>query len=80
MQKELGAKQNTPSSTPFLCVNLDGYSSDMHQQVLSKNLKLFIAPSIHHLIPFPQITKIINFIQNCDEHSYFKEYLQRFLF
>ena len=32
-----------------------------------------------YLIPFPQITTFIKFIQNCDEHSYFKVYLHRFL-
>jgi len=40
----------------------------------------FIALSINHLIPFPQITAIIQFIQKCDKNIYYKAYLQRFLF
>jgi len=49
----------------------------MHQQLLSNN---FIALSVDHLIPFPQITTIFKLIQNYDEHSYFKVYLQKILF
>jgi len=66
----------------YPCVNLNGrlLSPPMHRQVLYKNLNLFIVQRIQHLIPFPQITTLIKFIQNCDEHNYFKVYLQRYLF
>jgi len=51
----------------------------MHQQLLSNNFNIFIALSIDNRFPFPQITTIIKLIQNYDEHSYFKVYLQIFL-
>jgi len=55
MQERLrGETKKTTTDFEHLFVNLDGYLlfPYMHQQILSKNLNLFIALSIHDLIPF----------------------------
>jgi len=51
----------------------------MHQ-VLFKILNLLIALSIHHLISFPQVTTIIELIQNGNETATLKYTYKDFCF